>query len=653
MTNIKIVFIFLLLVTVTFLLVHCQPETSSRTVANTYQNLDPHVRYVGMQTCRGCHTEIHNTFMHTGMGLSIDTASQEKSAATFGKHALVYDEQSDFYYYPYFKSDTLFIQEYRLAEGDTVHQRTEKVSYIIGSGQHTNSHLSSVNGYLYQMPITYYTQDEKWDIAPGFERDNERFSRFLTTECITCHNNLPDFVEGSVNKYAEMPKGIECERCHGPGEVHVKEKLAGNIVDTSHFIDYTIVNPRDLPRDLQVDVCQRCHLQGLSVLQPNKTFFDHRPGMKLSETFNVFLPRYSDSDARFIMASQADRTELSACFKQSEMTCLTCHNPHVSVTQTPQERYNLACKNCHGGSITKELDGKIQCAASQEVRTSNGDDCAGCHMPKSGSTDIPHVRITDHYIRKGNTILNQPEISPPPPAADRQFLGLKILTKDDATPLEMARGYIAMFDKYVPSPVMLDSAQYYLELSNQPFVEQFSTQIHYCFAREDYEGLLKIVGEWSNENLPSDGWTAYRVGEAFYKTGDFPQAKKYYELAKKDLPLHLDFREKLGAVAVLLKDYNLAKAEFNFVLKEHPKRPIALTNLGYVFALEGQYDKAENNYDQAIQLDPDYEQAIVNKAAIRLLKRDIKQGKKLLERALKLNPENLQTQAMLQQLNAM
>ncbi|MFK7931862.1 MAG: tetratricopeptide repeat protein, partial [Saprospiraceae bacterium] len=245
------------------------------------------------------------------------------------------------------------------------------------------------------------------------------------------------------------------------------------------------------------------------------------------------------------------------------------------------------------------------------------------------------------------------EISPPPPAKDREFLGLKILTKDDATPLEMARGYIAMFDKYVPSPVMLDSADYYLKLSQQPLVETFSTQIHYYFAREDYDGLLQKVGEWGEQEIPADGWTAYRIGEGYFKNADYAQAKKYYELAKRDLPLHLDFREKLGTVAVYLQDLNLAKSELNFVLKEHPKRPIALTNLGYVFALEGKYDQAENHYDRAIQLDPDYEQAIVNKAAIRLLKNDVVAGKKLLERALKLNPENTQTQAMLARIAAM
>lgn len=650
----KIPLVFILIVAATFLLVHCQSETNDTPNPTSYLNLNDGVHYMGMATCRSCHTDIHDSFIHTGMGLSLDSASQQKSKAIYGEHALVHDPQSDFYYYPYFKKDTLFIQEYRLDGQDTTHQRTERVSYIIGSGQHTNSHLMSVNGYLYQMPITYYTQKGIWDLAPGFEKENERFSRFLTTECITCHNNLPEIEAGSLNKYASMPKGIECERCHGPGEIHVREKLAGNRIDTSQFIDYTIVNPVDLPRDLQVDVCQRCHLQGLSVLQAGKTFFDHKPGLPLHETFNVFLPRYSDSDQQFIMASQADRMEISPCFLASEMTCLTCHQPHVSVEVTPQQQYNQACINCHQDkgltNLAQATLTAVTCTADQQIRIDNQDDCANCHMPKSGSTDIPHVRITDHYIRKGHTKLTQPTVTPPPPASDRTFLGLKILTKEEGTPLEMAQGYIAMFDKYVPSIVMLDSAAYYLNLSQQPFTETFSTKVHLHFAQENYGDLLKTVALWQEALLPKDGWTAYRIGEAYFKTGNYPQAKKYYEWAKKDLPLHLDFREKLGTVAVLLKDFTLARQEFNFILSEHPKRPIALTNLGYVEVLEGRYEAGEKLYDQAIALDPDYEQALLNKAAVRVLNQDYLMGKKLLNRALKLNPNNPQTQMMLERL---
>ena len=89
-------------------------------------------------------------------------------------------------------------------------------------------------------------------------------------ECMSCHNAYPSNVEGSLNKYHSLPEGIDCERCHGPGELHVKEKMSGVIIDTSKYIDYSIVNPKKLEKDLQFDVCSRCHLQGTTVLKNGK-----------------------------------------------------------------------------------------------------------------------------------------------------------------------------------------------------------------------------------------------------------------------------------------------------------------------------------------------------------------------------------------------
>ena len=118
------------------------------------------------------------------------------------------------------------IMEFRLDGADTMHKRTEHISYIIGSGQHTNSHLLQVNGYLYQAPITFYTQKQEWDMAPGMSGGfNSRFGRVIESECVTCHNGLPEQVAGSVNKYTGIPLGIDCERCHGPGSIHVARYL--------------------------------------------------------------------------------------------------------------------------------------------------------------------------------------------------------------------------------------------------------------------------------------------------------------------------------------------------------------------------------------------------------------------------------------------
>ncbi|PSR04259.1 MAG: hypothetical protein BRD50_04150, partial [Bacteroidetes bacterium SW_11_45_7] len=77
-----------------FGLTYCQ---SSQEIANEqkdtpeFLNLHDTVDYVGMNTCRECHGNVHKSFMKTGMGQSFDSASRAKSAASFGDHAVVYD----------------------------------------------------------------------------------------------------------------------------------------------------------------------------------------------------------------------------------------------------------------------------------------------------------------------------------------------------------------------------------------------------------------------------------------------------------------------------------------------------------------------------------------------------------------------------------
>ncbi|GJM32031.1 MAG: hypothetical protein DHS20C18_10320 [Saprospiraceae bacterium] len=622
------------------ILLFCTRDLPTAQIDIPYRNLADGVKYIGMETCRSCHDNVHSTFIHTGMGKSFGLATREKSAAEYGTHALVYDEKSNFYYKPYFQNDSLYILEYRLENGDTTYQRIEKVHYIVGSGQHTNSHIVDINGYIYQAPITYYTQDQHWDMAPGFQVENERFARLLTTECITCHNHFPEPVAGSLNKFSKMPTGIECERCHGPGELHVREKLSGEIVDTSQFIDYSIVNPRDLPRDLQMDLCQRCHLQGVAVLEEGKTFFDFKPGMALNEVMNVFLPRYSNSHEKFIMASQADRLRLSPCYQQSDMTCITCHNPHQSVEVTSKNHFNVACAKCHNQPE------QTPCSASEADRLAESNNCVSCHMPKAGSIDIPHVRITDHYLSRNNTKAHPISSEGEAQNARPSFLGLEILTKTKATPLEMARGYIALFDKYVNSPVMLDSARYYLDQSTLPAKDKFKTEVHYFFARGDYSELRIFAANQVPQDQ-DDAWTAYRIGEAHYNGGFYPEALAFYQRATELMPYNLDFQEKLGTTYIRIPLLDDAIKTFNFILSENPKRPISLTNLGYAYILKSQMQTAEDLYDRALTLDPDYVQALLNKVAVRQYHGDLASVRKLLKRVLQIEPGNARARQLL------
>ncbi len=588
------------------------------------------------------------------MGQSFGLANKQKSSASFKQNAVVHDGFSNFDYHPFWDADSLKIEEFRLYGKDTVYKRTEKVNYIIGSGQHTNSHLFNTRGYIHQMPLTYYTQKGTWDLPPGFENgSNTRFSRKIGLECMSCHNALPDFVEGSENKYNLVPEGINCERCHGPGSAHVALKQKGIVVDTSKEIDYSIVNPAKLPIDLQFDVCQRCHLQGNAVLKEGKSFFDFRPGMHLSDVMTVFLPKYQGADDEFIMASHADRLKMSQCFLKSlpkaehssslkpykeSLTCVTCHNPHVSVKYTDKNIFNSACKNCHGNTV------KTTCSEKPEVLIANQNNCVSCHMPKSGATDIPHVRITDHFIRKPATEKEKEKI--------KKFIGLVAINEKNPGPGIKARAYINQFEKFdMRNTSLLDSAKKYLsDATEKEVLDNLSQLVQICFFQQNFNQILKYVSRVGRQKVLStyteksmsndDAWTLYRIGESNLKSGNAGEAVIYFKRADDLAPYSPEFKNKLGAALMATNRMDEAEKKFEQIIQEDPDYSPAWCNLGYIYFLKGNEESAEKNYNQALALDPDYEQATINKAGLFIHQKKNEKARKILSDFLKYHPDN-------------
>lgn len=575
------------------------PESKWRNVYNA------DAKYVGMETCKGCHGDIYQTFIQTGMGQSFGMATRTKSAADFTPaHALVYDTALDYYYKPYWDNESFYIMEYRLEGRDTIHKRIQKVDYVVGSGQHTNSHIFNTNGYLFQAPITFYTQKHRWDLAPGFEKGaNSRFQRLIQLECMSCHNAYPQFVANSENKYTKVMTGIDCERCHGPGSLHVQERQTSTPVDTSKGPDYSIVNPRRLSTELQNNVCQRCHLQGIAVLNDGKTFYDFHPGMKLSEVMNVFMPQYEGAQDKMIMASHVERMKKSQCYLQSgKMSCITCHNPHVSVKFTPRTQYLNACQSCHGNKD------QHQCTENAQVRAAKNNDCVTCHMPHNGSIDIPHVAVTDHFIRK----------RPLEDTAQKKitaFLGMKCFNNGKPDAITTARSFLEFYERYTPTRNLVDSAIKYLdrEQAIEAGKKQNRDYIRAYFLLNDFARVAGYAGKLQPSDM-NDAWTAYRIGESYSQLGRADSALGWYERATGIWKYALDFQNKYGVCLATTGHIPEAQRVFQFVMSENPNHVSATTNLGNIYMQQGNSAMAYDLMKRAQQLDPDYEQNLINLA---------------------------------------
>ena len=83
-----------------------------------------------------------------------------------------------------------------------------------------------------------------------------------------------------------------------------------------------------------------------------------------------------------LWASHVDEVQQSKCYDIGGVSCITCHNPHKSVSSLTENYFNNKCLDCHN--------------VCEDISTNN--DCISCHMPKSSTSDIPHVTITDHNI---------------------------------------------------------------------------------------------------------------------------------------------------------------------------------------------------------------------------------------------------------------
>lgn len=646
MTN-KALFTTLLLTSITLILL-CQCKTEIKEDAEdivhlpyhlAYLNLHDSVKYVGMQSCRACHEDKYQTFIQTGMGKSFGLAKPERSIAGFHGHHPVYDPYLDFYYLPYWKNDTLFLKEFRLKNSDTIYSRTERIDYIIGSGHHTNSHLFSVNGFLFQAPFTWYSQAKKWDLPPGYEDgNNTRFKRIIGIECMSCHNAYPDFEKMSLNKFHHIPMGIDCERCHGPGELHVLKRTLDLQKLNENDTDFTIVNPAKLPLEFQIDLCQRCHLQGNTVLREGKGFFDFRPGMRLSEVMDVFLPEFEGGENEFIMASHADRMRKSKCFTKSldhasiePLNCMSCHNPHLSVQLTHKEHFINSCMNCH--ETTDHL-----CTKVPEAGKINDNNCISCHMPRSGTTDIPHVSITDHNIRVPGekTVVTDSEEA-------EKFMGLRSMTRENVEPETLARAYLYYYEKFSRDQNLLETAFKYLS-ETDPF-EHYKIWIHYYYLSANYNALIQLAEK--PEIKPLNALTAYQTGQSYFNLGMMEKAVQYFQYAVELQSYNLEYREKLGITYMHLNQIDKAEKEFLSVIKHNPYMELSLNNLGYIKLISERPAEAMRYIDKALALNPDYIHAILNKARLHLYFENTKEAKNKLNRILELEPENKSAQELL------
>jgi hypothetical protein len=376
------------------------------------------------------------------MGRSMSLPDHPDELARIRSRVTIHDAKLNRYFETFRQDSDMFQSEYELApNGTEVFRNTQKIAYTIGSGANGVGYIVRQGAYLLEAPLSYYTTSKSWALSPGYELGDYGFSRTVAAGCMVCHSGLPQPAPGEYGRYNDPPfreLAIACESCHGPGELHVRERTkAAPIAGTT---DTSIVNPAKLSGWLADNICMNCHQAGdTRVLQPGKTYSDFRPGTPLDGTVAIFaLPLTRKSPPASPLLEHFSLMKLSNCFTSSggRMSCLTCHDPHVQPRVNAAAYYRQRCLSCHT---------EKSCPVPLRVRNRNSpaEDCAGCHMPRRSLTLISHAVLTDHRIVRDRS-------EPYPEAAFHQTTpGLPDLvhvnaapgSKEPVPPLTLFRAY--------------------------------------------------------------------------------------------------------------------------------------------------------------------------------------------------------------------
>jgi predicted CXXCH cytochrome family protein len=378
-----------------------QPDAESSAQAETFPltpvsaspflNTRPEARYVGSEACQACHEDEHESFRHSGMGRSMATVdlAREPPDGQFDH------EPSKRRYEVRRRDGRMWHRELLLDRGPEEMVVSEfPVKYVTGSGRHSLTYLVESDGFLMESPITWYASRQAWGMSPGYDRPvHSDFQREVGEGCLICHAGRSEAIDRSVHQMRIIEETISCERCHGPGSLHVKrrsdESQSAKAADDK--IDYTIVNPAHLSRELGEAVCQQCHLRtSATVVGRGRKASDFRPGLPLQDfrqDYTLAIP-----DKPMTVVGHVEQMHISRCYQGSDrFTCMTCHSPHGE--PPPEQRvayYKAVCLECH-----QEAD----CTVDKQILAAQSADnnCVHCHMP-TGATDIPHLAFTHHRV---------------------------------------------------------------------------------------------------------------------------------------------------------------------------------------------------------------------------------------------------------------
>jgi hypothetical protein len=456
-------------------------------------------------------------------------------------------------YRVFLKEGAAVIEEFLLdASRKIVYSDLRPVSYAIGSGNHARSFLVQRSGHFYQAPVTYFTQAGRWDMSPGYDVEHYvGFTRRVTADCLFCHagrvkalNRAGDLFDGR-RPFEET--AIGCERCHGPGKLHVTQP------------GKSIVNPAKLEPPARDQVCEQCHLFGAARV-PLRAGYE--AGGKLGDHLAIYAYDAPKSDSPSV-TSHPEEMKQSACWQESngKLWCGSCHQIHSNVPAIERSSfYRARCFSCHSTEACKRPRQAIGIAHAEN-------DCVACHMPKRQVVESAHVTFTDHRI------VRKPQTNRPAPVATDK---LKLVV-----PAEL--------DNPIAATRNLGFA--YAQLASSTGRMEFNARA---------AGLLRPLAGTEAED--AEFWEI--LGAAHLELGELEKSEEAFRKALEKDSRSAVAHYSLGYLLQRRGNPGEAADAYRSALELDPEKAEALSNLAAAYFELGKDREAMIALDTALRLEP-------------------------------------------------
>ncbi len=291
--------------------------------------------YIGSAACRACHADVAETARLHGHGVALSTIQGEPPDYPAG-------------------ADRAGVPE--TPAGFT----WDEIPYVIGGS-------SRAANYVDEAGFVLTTQEEGaatlWNQALPAAGREAGMTAYVPVggppvpfdySCFVCHAtgampqdpDAPRFQDnrpGMAGTWAEA--GVPCEACHGPGSNH-----PGNPTARDLYVDLT-----------GAESCNACH---------NRPFDSMTGEILASDGFILNYAQYP---------------ELRASGGHANFTCMTCHDPHTSVTYAREAALVRDCTDCHADVNMARHDGAVFVRGDYTEVLS----CESCHMPYATLAGAP------------------------------------------------------------------------------------------------------------------------------------------------------------------------------------------------------------------------------------------------------------------------